>query len=106
MEKLDVHVLHAKILTSYVMKMLKFISIEGDLFLVISIGHVTEIDQTLCDVYNTYSNSSTHVHEIYNQDFDRMIHEAVGVEFSINYDEQNEDFPNTEAQKFYDLLHV
>ena len=57
-------------------------------------------------MYNTYSNSSTHVHESHNQDFDRMIHKAVGVEFSINYDEQNEDFPNTEAQKFYNLLHA
>jgi len=33
-----------------------------------------------------------------------MIHEAVGVEFSVNYNEQNEDFSNTEAQNFYDLL--
>ena len=55
-------------------------------------------------MYNTYSNSSTHVHESHNQDFDRMIHEAVGVEFSVNYNEQNEDFSNTEAQNFYDLL--
>jgi len=65
-----------------------------------------EIDPTLCDVYNTYSNSSTYVNESHNQDFDRMIHEAVGVDFSMNYDEQNEDFPNTKAQKFYDLLHA
>jgi len=35
-----------------------------------------------------------------------MIHEAVGVEFSVNYDEKNKDFPNTETQKFYDLLHA
>jgi len=65
-----------------------------------------KIDPTLCDMYNTYSNSSTHVRESHNQDFDRMIHEAIGVEFSDNYDEQNEDFPNTEAKKFYDLLHA
>jgi len=56
-------------------------------------------------MYNTYSNSSTHVHESHNQDFDHIIHEAVGVEFLVNYDEQNEDFANTEAKKFYDLLH-
>jgi len=57
-----------------------------------------KIDPTLSYVHHTYSNLSTHVHESHNQDFDRMIHEAVGVEFSVNYDEQNEDFPNTEAK--------
>ena len=40
-------------------------------------------------MYNTYPNSSTRAHEDHNQDFDCMVHEAVGVEFSNNYGQQN-----------------
>jgi len=65
-----------------------------------------EIDPTLCHVYNTYPKFSACAHEDHNQDFDNMIHEAVGVEFSSNYDQQNEECPNTEAKYFYDLLHA
>ena len=65
-----------------------------------------EIDLTLCDVYNNFLNSSTHAHthDDHNQDFDYMIPEADGV----NYDEQNEEFPNTNAIFFmiYYMLHT
>jgi len=44
---------------------------------------------TLFYVYSTYLNSSTHIHEDHN--------EVVGVEFSVYDDEQNKEFPNTEA---------
>jgi len=96
--------------------MLKFISIKGVKVHLYQRGFVPsywywtchgEIDPTLCDVYNTYPNPSTRAHEDHNQDFDRMIHEVVGVEFSNNYGQQNEEFPNSEAKFFmiYYMLH-
>jgi len=54
---------------------------KRDLWL--GIGHDKEIDPTLCDVYNTFRNSSTRAHDKHNQDFNHMIHEAV----CVNYDE-------------------
>lgn len=64
-----------------------------------------ESDPDLCANLNTH----TTTHEGYNDHlnrFENMVYDVVGSDYETHYDQEMDESPNIDAQKFYDLLHA
>jgi len=64
----------------------------------------------LCEAFNTHRSTANNAQEAHNEHYSRfegMVYDVVGPQFQMHYNEPNDDeFPNIDAQTFYDLLHA